>query len=209
MAWKFRDFVTKPMSLRKKLGLTVSGFSGNNAPWSETIKNGEYTLIDHGKGPEGSATLGVEDPHQISVSGAKGTGGNTYLLPWGSNEARICEVQQAHDHFFTYGLNGCGIFIAGGRSNPTVVHANTKSDDIPVTLDKEVMSNAYRQEYGIFVRALQRLGILDPSNTKTFVPGDHGYAGRAGVFGSKVGAKWTFYANIHGTSGATTVQIWP
>lgn len=131
------------------MNVTVTGFGLNNAPWNQqaVVLGDTYDIIDYGKGPEGTAAVASETGHQITVNGLRGTGGNAYLLPWAPDTMCIGEVQQAHDLFFTYRLNGCGIIVSGGRSNPTVVHANTKSDAIPVTHDMQAMTAACRTIY--------------------------------------------------------------
>jgi hypothetical protein len=211
MAWSLDDFRTKPLSLKKQVNVTVTGFGLNNAPWNQqaVVLGDTYDIIDYGKGPEGTAAVASETGHQITVNGARGTGGNAYLLPWAPDTMCVGEVQQAHDLFFTYRLNGCGIIVSGGRSNPTVVHANTKSDAIPVTHDMQAMTAAYRTIYQGMAAHLATLGIVDPPSSRLFVPGDHGYVGLAAVFGARSGGKWTFYATIGGTGAAATVQIWP
>lgn len=211
MAWTLDKFVTQPTSLTKKLAITVGGFNANNAPFNQQVVVGgdTYTIVDYGKGPAGTAAVTGETGQQVNVDCTRGTGGNAFLLPWAANTMCVCEVQQAHDVFFTYRLNGCGIIISGGRSNPTVVHGNTKSDSIPVTTDVGVMGAAYRGIYVGMAQALEAMGIGDAANRTVFAPGDHGYIGFAGVWGVKTGGKWDFYANIWGTGGATVVQIWP
>lgn len=171
-----------------------------------TVGGDTYTIVDYGKGPAGMAAITGETAQQVNVDAARGAGGNAYLLPWASNTMCVCEVQQAHDLFLTDRLNGCGIIISGGRCNSTVVHANTKSDSIPVTMDTAVMGAAYR---GIYVGMAEALGIGDPANRTVFAPGDQGYVGFVGVWGARTGGKWDFYANIWGTAGATVVRIWP
>ncbi len=211
MAWSLPKFASTPAALTKKLAVTVSGFSANNAPFNQqvTIGTDTYAIVDYGKGPEGTAVVSGESGQQVDVTCARGMGGNAYLLPWASNTMCVCEVQQKHDLFFTYRLNGCGIIISGGRCNPTVVHGNTKSDSIPVTLDAAVMGAAYRGIYVQMAQALEAIGIGDPTNRTVFAPGDHGYVGFAGVWGVKSGGKWDFYANVWGTGSATVVHLWP
>lgn len=211
MAWKLSDFGTNPTGLAKKLAITVAGFNANNAPFNRQVVVGgdTYTIVDYGNGPEGTAAVTGETGQQVNVDCNQGMGGNAYLLPWASNTMCVCEVQQKHDLFFTYRLNGCGIIISGGRSNPTVVHGNTKSDSIPVTTNVGVMSAAYRGIYVGMAQALEAIGIGDPGNRTVFAPGDNGYIGFAGVWGVKTGGKWDFYANIWGTAGATVMKIWP
>src|SRR4051812_31434372 len=120
MPWKLIDFVTKPTQLSKKLSITVSGFSANNAPWSQSVQiSGDtYNIVDYGKGPEGVAAMTDESSSQVTVASNKQAGGNAYLLPWAANTICVGEVQQKHDLFFTYRLNACGIIISGGRCNP-------------------------------------------------------------------------------------------
>lgn len=211
MAWKLSDFATKPTTLTKKLAITVSGFAPNNAPFNQnvTIQGDAYDIVDFGKGPAGTANVTGETALQINVDSAAGDSGNAYLLPWASNKMCVGELGQEHDLFFTYRLNGCGIIISGGLCNPTVVHANTKSNSIPVTNNVNQMAQAYRTIYVAMAQRLEGMGIGDAANRIVFAPGDQGYTGFAGVWGARTGGRWTFYANIWGTNGASVVKLWP
>lgn len=211
MAWTLDKFVTQPTKLAKKLGVTVGGFNANNAPFNQQVVVGgdTYTIVDYGKGPSGTATVAGETATELTVACDRGQGGNAYLLPWAENTMCVCELQQAQDVFFTHRLNACGIIISGGRCNPTVVHANTKSDSIPVTFDKALMSAAYRSIYVGMAQALEALGIGDSENRVVFSPGDHDYIGVASVWGARRAGAWEFYANIWLKAGCKTVKLWP
>lgn len=210
MTWTLDDFRRQPERLTKQLQCTLYGFPTNNAPYSEQITVGrdQYSLMDLGRDAVG--TIAVEQafgpPNQISLTGNKGDGGNAYLLPWASNKLFLAELGGKHDLFFTAMMNSCAVIISGGRCNPSVIHANTKSNALNAApLDQ--LGAVYGGIYRGMANALAQRGIVDLSNMAIFEPAE--YQGKGTVFGVRLDSRWTFYCTTWVGKGSVTRQLWP
>lgn len=197
-------------SLKVEMMVNISGFPANNAPFTQTIQaSGEdYDWIMYPTLTLEGTAAGAQDTvvaHKFAVTGSPSVSGqNAYLLPWGPNKLFMGELGQKHDLFFTHTLNGCAVFIAGGRCNPTVVHANTKSDQVFGVQEQDQILAAYKTIYEAMANFLVARGFLDGANLKIFWPKD--YMSKAAVFGVRRSSNWEFYANTWRDKAIT--QIW-
>jgi len=156
---------------------------------------------------EGSVT--IRDVGQlVLIDGTAGSvNQNCYMLPWATDSVCMIELQSQHRLFITANLDGCAIFIAGGRCNPTICHANIQMGEVDSSSNLVSRNNTRRGYYATIVQELERRG-LDAANRISWLPGD--YSGKCAVFGIRGGdMRWTFYANDASVSGGVTTQIWP
>lgn len=186
----------------------------NNSPGNEqiTVAAGEtIELIKLLDGDiEASASLADAPGGGLRVEVSDSGDLNCYALPWRGGAAYLAKLQSRHDLFVTPKLNGCGFIVAGDTGNPTVVHANTKSDRlVPSDNVQETYDNynaVYGQVYGTLAAQLIEKGHLPSHNLQILKPDDYldPASSMAAVFGVCHGS-WKFYYNCRNT----TKELWP
>ncbi len=218
MPWTLEKLRTQPTTLDLALRPTVANVADKGSGWDLHAGGGTYQVryfSKGGVGADGSATIDANQGASLTVacSGAATAAKVAYLLPWATDKVYVTDLGAKYEYFFTAKLNGCGIFIAGGMCNPTVVHANAYAvipaiPDFSATSTQTLMT-AYHGAYAAISAALVQRGDLDPANLAVFEPGVSGYVGDAAVFGVRNAARWAFYAVIGSKKNPPVVKIWP
>lgn len=153
---------------------------------------------------------------------------HAYWLPWKSGRAYKMKLGQKCTLFITAKMNSCGIIIGGDRSTPVVMHANTEDvttpDFNPAVDDftswgvatRQLQTAEYKLHYGNLAAAAISSGVFGTGSPNVSVVDPEFYLTdritSMSVFGIRLngGPHWTFFANLHGVSGAgKTLEIWP
>lgn len=217
MAWTLEKLLAQPENLNLPMRPVVSNV-GDKGDRRDLV-HAHYTYqvcyyTKGGVGAEGSAAIEKSQEASLGVTcDGSGGGANAYLLPWAKNKVYYSTLGQKHQFFFTAKLNSCGIFIAGGLCNPTVVHANAFDQiNIPADTSAASMNNLIGQFKTIYEGMAEELfarGELDRENAFIFRPGVLGYTGDAAVFGVRPASRWSFYAVIGSAKNPSVHRIWP
>ncbi|MEL7470365.1 MAG: hypothetical protein AAFN27_18065 [Pseudomonadota bacterium] len=135
---RLSDFKTKPTRIRSDLQIT----GPNGATTGDVEMSIDSTVITPTKSKtytdkikcytnavttavaEIGGLQGKTQKITVKTAGTK----NCYWLPWGEGKVYIGALGGDHDYFFTYTINGCGVFFGGTANAPIVAHANMKSD---------------------------------------------------------------------------------
>jgi hypothetical protein len=218
MPWTLDKLLTQAAQLDQPLRPVVSNVAEKADRDSLTVSGRAYNVYFYSKGgigAEGSATMGKNQGAAIDLpcDGSVTASANAYLLPWFKDKLCVSNLAQKHRFFFTSKLNSCGIFIAGGLCNPTVVHANAYAAiDIPDDVGeagKRQLIGQFQTIYEGMAQGLVARGELDPDNLVIFRPGVLGYEGDAAVFGVRPSSNWAFYAVIGSAKNPPVHKIWP
>lgn len=217
MTWTLQKLIQTPDKLNLPLRPIVNNVADKGDLRNVIVDGFTYRVryfSKGGSGAEGAATLQSGTVSLgVHCDGSVIGGANAYLLPWAKDQIYLSELAQKHRLFFTAKLNGCAMFIAGGRCNPTVVHANAYTKiDTPASFAESEMRRVMGQYETIYTAMAQNLvgrGELDPDNLAVFRPGVLGYTGDAAVFGVRAASQWAFYAVIGSAKNPPVHKIWP
>jgi hypothetical protein len=146
---------------------------------------------------------------------------NCYWLPWGEGKVYMGSLGSAHEYFFTYAINGCGVIIGGATGAPVVAHANLdckRLNDAASVLMKSGPSAGpavakeqaliYEQFYGNLAAKLIQDAVLSPTRLEVVTPQQYLIDAKASfgaVFGIRKSGGWEFYGNW----AKKTTKIWP
>ena len=185
--------------------------------YSETIAQGQHAVISATASVGG--LLGKTQKIEVAAGGAA----NCYWLPWGPGKVFMGQLGNAHEYFFTYTINGCGVIIGGTEAQPLVAHANLASDrllDAAVEASKLGKAGAaglakeqaliYEQFYGSLAAKLIQTNQMSGARLEVVTPQQYlidAGAGFGAVFGvnRNKGGAWEFYGNW----ANQTRKIWP
>jgi hypothetical protein len=151
---------------------------------------------------------------RIEVAAGGKDSPNCYWLPWGTGKLYMGQLGGAHDYFFTYTINGCGVLIGGTDTQPQVAHANLSSKRLDCTgvPPEEIAKKqalVYEQFYGNLAATLIGTNKLNGHRIEVVTPDQYLIRAGAGfgvIFGVKgIGDAWMFYGNW----GRQTKRIWP
>jgi len=240
---KLDDLKTKPTEIRDNLQITGPGGANAGAvkvtvdtrvvsPTSDVVHSETIDAYGNAVVSAYAKIGGLQGKTQkIEVTEAPTEAKNCYWLPWGEGKVYMGQLGLDHEYFFTYTINGCGLFIGGTANQPQVMHANLNSDRLiasavqgnlrlgqkPTPLDIQRVSRevakeqsiTYEQFYGNLAAKLIQTDQLSGPRVEVVTPDQYlirAQSGFGAVFGVKgIGNTWTFYGNW----GAETRQIWP
>jgi metal-dependent amidase/aminoacylase/carboxypeptidase family protein len=207
-----------PSGLAGTRTLTVT-FRVESKTVNETIK-----LI-----PEAVVTGAATMDHMGTKITVEETGtANCYWLPWGTGKVYVGQLGGDHEYFFTYTINGCGVFIGGTETHPLIAHANLDSERLDTIANnagaliskepKKAMSisaQAGEDQAEVYDQFYFNLGttmitgeLMSGARLEVVTPQQYlinAGAGYGAVFGIQNGGRWTFYGNW----ASKTKKIWP
>jgi hypothetical protein len=157
-----------------------------------------------------------------------------YYLPWASDEAHVMQLDNLKgvDFFVTARLNGCCVFVNGGRNAPVVIHSNVQTDELATTQEKDESYAEYslrtakhkmkvwnKLYYSLGMRLIDAFYLDNDAPLSAFEPAI--YQSKLGemarVFGIKQGGEWSLYYIMDTltptrggyTPGTKAGRLWP
>lgn len=242
---KLTDLSDNPASIRNNLQITGPG----GATTGEEVVSVDSVVVTPDASTTHTETIKLYKnavaAANVSVGGLQGTTQkievktvgpkNCYWLPWGSGKTYIGTLGGLYDYFFTYTINGCGVFIGGTANAPIVAHANLESDRLQVPVSDamgklagvtgrdagavaqraaimrqvgKAQAITYDQFYGNLGAALIDDEQLGGAKIEVVTPDQYLIRAEAG-FGAVFGVKDDANAwKFYGNWGGSTRQIW-